>query len=117
MRELKYLAKYKHFKNKKKYIVLGVSEPVIKGELKNRQYEFPIVCQNTETNEDIRIFQFRDNKRCHVKTECESKLVIYMELYDSFRRYVRPYDVFMSEVDKEKYPNAKQKYRFELMED
>ena len=46
-------------------------------------------------------------------TETEEISVIYE--YDG-HIWNRPIEMFMSEVDKEKYPNAEQKYRFELLE-
>ena len=44
--------------------------------------------------------------------DLDRRLVVYRSLETGIV-WVRPYDMFMSEVDGEKYPNISQKYRFE----
>lgn len=45
-------------------------------------------------------------------SETEEMLVLYLR-NETGKLWVRPLEMFMSEVDHEKYPDVKQKYRFE----
>ena len=64
---------------------------------KNKMYEVIDIVLDSETNND----------------EEPKKIVVYKALYGDNLTWARPYDMFNSEVDHEKYPDVKQKYRFE----
>ena len=65
------------------------------------------------------VLHFKGNKYEVLNThiywhEDHSRLVMYQSLKDH-KICVRPYDMFCSAVDRQKYPDVTQKYRFEVI--
>ena len=75
--------------------------------------------QDIKINGIYRHFKGNKYKVLHIAVHSETKesYVVYQALYGDYGIYVRPYEMFASLVDKDKYPDVKQKYRFELIEE
>lgn len=64
---------------------------------KGKMYQILDIVYDSETNND----------------DEPKKVVVYQALYGEKLKWTRPYEMFTSEVDHQKYPNVKQPYRFE----
>lgn len=51
-----------------------------------------------------------------INEDTGERVVVYLALYDNLQLHVRSYEKFFEELDPVKYPDAKQKYRFELLD-
>lgn len=49
-------------------------------------------------------------------SETGAPCVVYRKLYGDGGLWVRPLEMFLGKVDKEKYPHSDQEYRFELQD-
>ena len=49
-------------------------------------------------------------------SETQEEMVVYRKLYDDGSLWVRSKTMFLSKVDKQKYPDVEQEYRFQLIE-
>lgn len=116
--DIKTPAIYKHFKGNF-YATMGIAH-----RLNGREFYDTIIenedcsleVQFTENDVIIQVLKKDDEYyyyNCHIP-EYVNDIVLYKSLYDDSLIYTRPLDMFASKVDKVKYPDTEQEWRFEL---
>ncbi len=74
---------------------MRIKEGDIVNHFKNKRYKIMAIAKHSENMEEY---------------------VVYQALYEPYGVWIRPLDMFLSEIDKEKYPDVQQKYRFEKID-
>ena len=122
---LKLNAVYKHFKHTDKdplnylYITICTAERINDENIQINNLQSMFSIEYTEIdNKIIDIYYNKEENKFYYYDEeniIKDTLVIYKSLYDNHITYGRPLEMFIGKVDKEKYPDIKQEYRFELV--
>lgn len=101
----------------------GVTKEMVENAEKLKHNDDPVIVGNVLQQIEVgRVYRHFKGKLYLVldlahHSETGEQYVIYKALYGDCKTYVRPYLMFASCVDREEYPDVKQEFRFQLVED
>lgn len=84
----------------------------------NTKIEFITILENPKKATTFKHFKGKLYKILTVAKDCETleEMVIYQGQYDNYPCWIRKKEDFFSKVDKVKYPNIDQEYRFQKLD-
>lgn len=119
------ICKAMHTENNDFYCVVKNDNEIIYAltddELEDSEFTFPRIRDDFFDEDVIGTYKHFKGNNYEVIGEAfdsnSNKYIFYKALYDTDIKYfIRPYDMFFSLVDKEKYPDCEQEYRFMKMD-